>query len=700
VQYISKAVSILMLFSMLLVSCGPVTAVPTVTLMPTETALPANTVTPLPSPTATLSQLESAFVIPTRQSDFVYDSTPNPIATPSLSKPFMQFKETSEQDLLDLIYETNRHSYQNFPPSLDWWSEGRFISSQEPVALLIQEYLYRFPQSPHADRLRWQLAFIDSIMYDGLAGNQYGDEWILAELQKRLNQGETLPDQLETILDQYWFDVAYFQPIENLFGDRKTAWFYVISPQVWDEEEDEPKSPGFFRYGGLFAVVREINTGEFQMNLLENDWSFSSGAGSIFEISDHNKNGIPEIALNLWRHSGTMCAGNFKIFEWHDNTFVDLTKGEIQIGDCSASYEYSFLNGMPSIIFQQFFHPKIPAVYTWNGNYYEFSEYLYSNPIEKWSASGSFSEEAESIEDILSSENAGLSSSQIDFLRYRLGIVYALDSQVSDVKRVLQDLIDGPSDRTRTIYSEFARNFLRYYSESQDLSLACKKSREILDAKLDSVTGDDEEELLGIPRDFTFGPGRLRCFNRDVFKLLIREMPAKTQNVPSELRKNGMNLYYAEKQDINLDGSSDEWLIIFDDGVFAVVPGKSGYDAFELEYFWYGQDVTQYSKVKLSIERWTGIPGAVLTFSTDQELVILNIAEDYGSTELNFDYNVDDIFFSSQDVPAQYQVFHIKPEPDDDEYYDVPWSGYRWDSDHQAFRDDLVEYTAARSSLR
>ena len=48
-------------------------------------------------------------------------------------------------------------------------------------------------------------------------------------------------------------------------------------------------------------------------------------------------------------------------------------------------------------------------------------------------------------------------------------------------------------------------------------------------------------------------------------------------------------------------------------------------------------------------------------------------------------------FFSSQSLWPEYQVFFLTPEPGED-YYGVPWSGYRWDSDHQKFRDDLIEY--------
>ena len=122
----------------------------------------------------------------------------------------------------------------------------------------------------------------------------------------------------------------------------------------------------------------------------------------------------------------------FKIFEWQENAFVDLTGGNIKINDCADDYEYVLVEGKPSIRFRKFF-TRIPSVYVWAGDYYEFSGYEHTTPVEKWLATtlspgNSYSDEAKAIEEILSLDNvAGLSSTHIDFLRYRLGIVYALD---------------------------------------------------------------------------------------------------------------------------------------------------------------------------------------------------------------------------------------------------------------------------------
>jgi len=682
----TKSYIALSLIMFVLASCGPVATATEV--LPTRTVIPTRTNTPIPSPTATLSEVEKTFILPTMHP---FGDTPTPIATTEWKSSSIRLRDLSEEDYLDLIYEMNEYSYQNFPPRDGWWSEGQFISAQESVAVVLQEFLYRFPESPSADRLRWQLAFISSIGYEILPGNEYDDQWIVSQLQKILDQGIVSSNQLESVLDQFWFDVAYVRPIENLFSDGKTGMLYVISPQVWAEEEDDPKSSDYFQHGGLFVVVREIQSGDFQVILLKSAWMFSFSDSLIYDISDYNQNGVPEIALYIGAHSGTMCSGNLLIYEWKTDAFVEMTKNNIHRRDCGEDFEYSVVDSTPAIIYHGFM-PSRMEQYIWDGEHYEFAGYESASLVDKWwSATGSFPEEAEAIEAILSSgDTAGLSPSQTDFLMFRLGIVYALNSDPTRAKQVLQELIEHPADETRTIYSDFAKNLLRYYSDNKSLLLACRKSREFYDTAVDF--SGNEEDLFGIPFDFIFGPGLLRCFDQDVFKLVIAEIPVTVEDMPAELRNYGANLYYAEKQDVNLDGIVDEWLIAFGNVIFVLIPNGNRYEAVALGNFRYDEEAYQYSTVEIKIERWRGIPDPILTVKTDRELSILSIGDGYVSKELGFDYDVKNVAFSSQKTPPEYQVFFIEPDPGED-YYGVPWSGYRWDTDHQKFRDDLIEYT-------
>lgn len=686
----SKIIYSFLVFSMFLASCGPVPVAPTATSVPTRTPLPTTTSIPETSATAALSPVEKEFMIPTRQVDFV--DTPTPIATPEFGSSSIKLKDLAEQDFLNLMYEMNRYSYQNYPSLYgDWWTDGLFVSSQESVALAIQEYLYRFPQSPHAERLRWQLAFIHSIGYEPLPGNDYDEEWLITRLQEALDRGTITPGRLEDMLDKYWFDVAYVQRIENLFADGKTGILYVIAPQVWADSEDDPKLSDYLQYGGLFVVVRESQPGNFQVLSLKNAWNFSYAESHIYEISDHNQNGVPEIALYIGSHSGTMCSGKLLIYEWSKDAFLELTKGNIYRQECGEEIKYSTVKNIPAITFYGFM-PARTEQYVWDGEYYVFAGYESESLVDKWWAvTGSFHEEAKVIEALLfSSEDDGLSPSQIDFLRLRLGIVSALNHDSAKARQVLQDVVDHPADETRTIYADLSKNFLQNYTDDKSLLLACRKSQEMLDIMNDST--ENEEDLFGIPFDFIFGTGLLRCFDRDVLELLVTKIPVTAQDVPAELRKYGVNLQNAEKQDVNLDGIRNEWLIAFDMTVFAVTPMGDYYQAIYLGDFWYDEKTQPYASVEIRVEQWKGIEEPILVIRSYDELSIHLIGDDYHSTELSFDFDVKDVLFAVDDAPPGYQVLFTKPG-EDEEYYGGAWTGYRWDSDHQDFRADLIEHT-------
>lgn len=628
----------------------------------------------------------------------MFDATPTPIATPSNNTSF-RLRDFSEDDFIGHLNELQVYSYQNYPPYSDWWSDGMFGSSQKTSALVIQEYLYRYPVSPNAERLKWQLAFIDALVFNYvgyLGGNIYNEVWVVAQLENSLNQNQISPENLEELLDQYWLDVDYYQPVDNLFGNGETSWFYVIRPQVWEHEETYEKSPNFFQYGGLFVVVRKIEEGGYKAYLLENSLSFVNGASSLFEISDFNQNGFVEIALNIGYHAGSMCGGNFKVFEWKDNAFIDLTHGAIKIYDCSDRHEYMFAESKPSIMVKRFF-TKIPSIYVWNGSYYEFSGYESTSLTEQWFAAYLdhrmfYEGEATAIEAILSSDQLdGLSFAHGDFLRFRLGLVYALALKPSQAKRVFRDLADNPLDISRSIYSEYAENFLKYYSGDHDLFHACEKNSEF---QKDLQRGQESEDVFGVSFDpqSGFGPGLLVCRSSDVLRMLVGKIPVTVKDVPNALQENGVELSFAENLDINLDGSLDELLIIVDDDLYVVFRGRLYYDILKIDSFWNFTNSISYSNIRFDIGYWTGIQNPVLVISTEEELSIISIGENYHSTWLSSAYDVENVLISSQDSPAQFQVFYRTPRSENDDYY-AAWEGYRWDSARHMFRDDLLEYT-------
>jgi len=654
----SKPYTIFFLIVFLVASCGPVTPMSPATAtntIPTRISIPTNTKLPEPSSTATLSQVDEMLALPTMPVDLV--NTPTPIAAPAIKSSSMRLRDLSEADYLNLIYEMNKYSYENFPPIDDWWSEGNFVAAQEAVAVTIQEYLYRFPESPNADRLHWQLAFINSILWEGLAGNQYGDKWMIEELEKKLNQGEASPDHLKNILGKEW--LTYVKPMKNLFGDGKIGWLYQIAPRVWDEGQNtRSESP---HLGSMFFAVRERRENEFGIYLLKSAWNLSFGESSVFDVIDHNKNGQPEIALYIGGHGGTMCLGNLLIYEWNGNAFDELTKGALEANDCSEWFEYFESDGIPAIIFSQIM-PARKELYVWNGVAYEFAHFLDATPLQIWWYSYygshlSYHEEAELLKQILESNAVpGDYPTIVDNLRYRLGVVEALDGQSRAAIRDLQGLISAPSDSTRTIFPRLAKTFLEKYQGQMTLYNACHQSELLYAQAFDAVSdlggaAADENylEIFGFPFD-PLSMGYVRCNEEDAFRLTVSTIPTTIENVPAELRKLGVDINYFQKLDANLDRKTEEWLVIFDlyYDKFLIVPNGSQYQAKTLNSS-IGGGSTNYSSTQVSLEAWKNLPSPVMLIYAGQELSLMDTDE---NNELFWDFEVKDYKISNQsDIP-------------------------------------------------
>lgn len=696
---IVKAVSIFLFFSVLLTSCMPVTPVPTSTVTPSITVLPTHTSIPEPSVTATPNIVNAMFPIPTYH--VMPDGALTPRTTPVPESSSMKLKELSEKDLLDFIQEINKQSYEYYPPLIDWWTISRFIESQKPVALAIQEFLYRYPSSSVADELRWRLAFINSIVPGGLGGNQYGDEWMLRELEKSLEYQEVKPDQLENILKFHSFDVVYIKPIDNLFMDQQTAWLYQIVPQLW--RDDEFTKNETFSIGSLFFVVRMIGENEFKLYLLKSAWALYSGESYVFDVSDHNGNGYQEIALYIGYHSGTTCSGKLLIYEWELEQFTELTHDGIKLRECTEDFTYSLLQDVPSIIYSAVI-PKRTIIYSWNGQYYEWDRTVDIDPFDLWNYSYdksefSYDEEIEILRNAIESDKARkFGSAYPDYLRFRIGITYALDAKREDAIKELQDIISSPVDPTRKIFPDMAREFLRSYKGNEDVYRACRKSAQVYENALEpyrdsngNVDDQSFQDVMGFSQDSFYFAELPLCNVRDAFAMLVDSISSAVTDIPFELRKYGVELSYVQKIDINLDGKSDEWIVVFGSDIsFLIFPDGSRYHASALaESIAYRGE--RNSSVNIDVETWNGFQSPVLVIQTARQFFALEIDKNYTLHSLFDEYGVTTHVISNQDISSQVQLFYIKPKPES--YYPyMPWGGYRWDIPKNEFRNDLFEF--------
>jgi hypothetical protein len=215
----------------------------------------------------------------------------------------------------------------------------------------------------------------------------------------------------------------------------------------------------------------------------------------------------------------------------------------------------------------------------------------------------------------------------------------------------------------------------------------------VYDQAFDAVRNDADEdkkyqELFGFPLD-PLSMGYIRCDEEDAFRLTVSSIPTAIENIPAELRKLGVDINYSQKLDANLDGKTEEWLVIFDMyyDKFLIVPNGSQYQAQDLNTSIDG-DSTNHSSTQLSVDTWKNLPSPLMLIYAGQELSLLDIDE---NNELFWDFEVKDYKISNQAEIPQFQVFYTRPQPNS--YYpEQPWNGYRWNTDQKAFTNDLLEF--------
>ncbi len=117
-----------------------------------------------------------------------------------------------------------------------------------------------------------------------------------------------------------------------------------------------------------------------------------------------------------------------------------------------------------------------------------------------------------------------------DQLRYRLGVLYALEGQPAEASRVMSEIIDTPIIRDSSWVTP-AEQFLRAYQKSDDLYTACQQAQ--------------------------------FCNLRDAFRTMVKN---STTDDPSQtleyLQTHGVTIRSSSLFDFDKDGEAERWLII------------------------------------------------------------------------------------------------------------------------------------------
>jgi hypothetical protein len=657
------AVLFLMACSSQAISASNPQATPSITAVPSKTSIPTVTATPTSTP---------VFNYPASW-DPVFE-TLTPIATPQQPQNGFHLKEWSESDAIALIKTMDKYArdYDIPGPSS---SRGYYIGMQSPIEILLKETLLHFPNSPNAELYKWHLALVQATL-----GKHDSDEWMVAKVEQALQSGAYTPETLDEYVSQYGFSVAENRENRNVCGDNKPAWVQQISiasRKKWD---------------GLFIVICQSNDNAYKVHLLDSRWYFDHGYSTLSDIDDFNANNLDEIVVKLGSHSGTMCGYMVKFFEWRDGQFVDLTQGKVRLPSCGTDWKVT----SDTIQIVPGFKGEIPMEFSWNGKFYEFSGiYGVSSIWERWKylndarsraylaiENYGYDEEADLLKEIIAtSQSLNKGSAYPDYLRYRLGVVYALQSKHEEAVKEFEELELHPFDSTHSLSPRVARLFLDIYKDDASLYRACLSANRLLEGVVPYLSG----ALLvqqGVLLDWSdFGAMPL-CDLEDAFHISANSWSIEG-NLLQRLDQNGVEINSFYKTDINSDGN-DEWFVKLDGG-FWVLAYKQG-------------DGYNFQRLP---ELYGGLPkiDEVLTFRGEKHnstFLFIRSDRDWWAYKVEDDFKISllDWWLGADrfEVQAEDGIPVLQLSPTTLPSWVYPWEGYRWDSESSQFKPDLLEY--------
>ena len=670
--------AVVALVLVLLAACSPQPAVPVrITTAPTLTVtpvLPTSTPTSIPTvtPTTTLTPI---FNYPDSWPSAY--ATPTPIATPQQDSVDFRLKTMTEADYIALINQMDQvaRDWDTFGPSL---SRGTYMWMQNPIELLLQEAILRFPDSPNLDAYQWHLAVSRAI-----SGNSGSDPWLVSRIEQALQAGECTIETLDAFLQEHGFKVGRPAKLFNAFGDQRESWAALVSVKAADRDS------------GLFLVISR-DADKYKAYPLTSYWNFDHGTSSLGSSQDYNKNGLTEILVETGGHSGTVCGSKIQLFEWRNGGFVDLTKGQIYVSGCSAHWR--IYNEQIFVISD---YETIEHYFAWDGQYYTFKGILDkdedTHPWVNWKTLnqlrylGSIPPEREAAlleKMIVSFGIADKGSAYPDYLRYRLGVVYAMQSRQAEAVKVFEDLISNPSDPTRDLFPRMARTFLKQYHGDADLYRACLAGNRLFEQFIPKKRfGDRNVETLvqqGVNLDWLDAEYAMPlCDPNQALTVMVRLPDFADGGLVNYLIQKGVEIRSYYKIDVNSDGREEFFLALNDaDGIMVYTQG----DIYMLQELPvpYGESIPTFDDVKLFHD---GVSQTTLLLirsdrnwwayglTNDFELSYLSTWTRRGSNRI--------VIRVEDDLPLV-QVFGSP--------YSTVWDGYRWNPLTREFQSDLSEY--------
>jgi hypothetical protein len=483
----------------------------------------------------------------------------------------------------------------------DWasWTNPYYWGDFSDYRITLErEYLLRYPSSPSRSQVAWDLAYQEINQAYELRGfSQYNFKNLL---QEALNAGQVSPDKLTDWFFSRGFKIEELSLAENLLGDGQPAWVFQVTTE----------RPSFAQ--AVFAILLSPS-GEYALYQIYPpytiDWQSFIDGRLKYEITDHNRNGQPEITVMTYfeGNRSTWHFFEFYLFEWQKDTHNFLNLAEnipvLEIRDIQDELNYDdpfpWQFGLPDAsgaetiiapVNKRLIQPEncpwpvYQIIYTWDGLRYRWADegYVPYDPASPqicqvaWALkTGDWNEAAiPTLEEALtnwSKDYEGVwGRAGKDYLRLRLGIIYALHGRRSSAIQTLAAVLDHPEVPDVKIPSQLARVFLAYYPSDQTAT-ACKKTIYLLEKSLDheefynlfggNIFLNIVDEQLGFADPFWIYNGSAVCDMPAAFRQSLQAAnPSNTTQLVEWLNRSRIDWGPIKKVDLDGNGVED-WLV-------------------------------------------------------------------------------------------------------------------------------------------
>lgn len=545
-------------------STAPVTAAPTFTqrqptTQPPATLLPA---TFAPQPTATVTPA-SLFSVDLASESF---ATSTPIATPTTGALEPTLGEWSDQravamlqDLIDLAIAND----ECFPAGCVRSTRRDYESA---IRLVILDTLARFPETSYALELRWRLALSNAIL-----NNSDTDTWLLEQITQALNvRGITL-EGLAVDLAGRGFLLREPLRADGLFGDGRRAWLITVQTQ------------NRYTNDGLFAALARDSDGHYDSTLIRSDWSFNQGESSWSEVRDLTGNGIPDAIGYFGKHSGTMCGGSVRVYEWRATHFQDLTDGQVGLDDCGDSWTVAPVEGTPAwslTVESGWLVPRQDSYRVRNGVFVRVQRMILGLPATRYGYAldlvplvdrvGYPDAALEGYSQVPLDERSSLGPRYEDFLQFQMAYLKAITGDISGAQWTIAHWVEGSAE-PRPIIARAGQAFAQALNTPLDTYAACAAATQVFYDSLEpyrkadgALEWKEAETALGISLFAADHYGL--CDLHEILPVLSTRLdPSALRQSPADaLRAIQAPVREARALDLNGDGRSD-WLLTLDD---------------------------------------------------------------------------------------------------------------------------------------